>query len=142
MFCSVRANPDCGVAEAQAGGERQVRVGMSNRDNKAAAAEFRELFGIDFDEFTRQAPVKLLLALAEFAEPIDLTVLRFAEVSHPLFQQERERLARALRHAWQVKAPDIAERRRQITQVVRRGGIKSRDEEVGERKGGGGATTQ
>ena len=35
---------------------------MSNRDNKAAAAEFRELAGMDFDEFTRQAPVKLLLA--------------------------------------------------------------------------------
>ena len=40
---------------------------MTNRDNKAAAAEFSELFGIDFDEFTRQAPVKILLALAKFA---------------------------------------------------------------------------
>ena len=37
---------------------------MSKRDNKAAAAEFRELLGMEFDEFTRQAPVKLLLALA------------------------------------------------------------------------------
>jgi hypothetical protein len=32
---------------------------MADRDSKAAAAEFRELFGMDFDEFTRQAPVKL-----------------------------------------------------------------------------------
>ena len=42
---------------------------MSNRDNKAAAAEFRQPVGVDFDEFIRQAPIKLLLALAKFAEP-------------------------------------------------------------------------
>ena len=48
---------------------------MSKRENKAAAAEFRELAGMDFDEFTRQAPVKLLLALARLAEPVDITVL-------------------------------------------------------------------
>jgi hypothetical protein len=77
---------------------------MADLDSKAAAAEFRELFGIDFDEFTRQAPVKLLLGLARFAEPIDLRVLQFADESHPLFQQQRERLNRALRHAWQLKA--------------------------------------
>ena len=77
---------------------------MADRDSKAAAAEFREKFGLDFDEFTRQAPVKLLLGLAKFAEPIDLRVLQFADESHPLFQQQRERLNPALRHAWQLKA--------------------------------------
>lgn len=35
---------------------------MSRRDNKAAAAEFRELVAVQFDEFTRQTPDKLLLA--------------------------------------------------------------------------------
>lgn len=45
---------------------------MSNRDNKAAAVEFRELVAMDFDEFTRRARVKLLLALVKFAEPIDV----------------------------------------------------------------------
>lgn len=67
---------------------------MSKRDNKAAAAESRELVGMEFDEFTRRAPVKLLLALAKFAEPVDVTVLQFANESHALFQQQRERLAR------------------------------------------------
>jgi hypothetical protein len=76
---------------------------VTNRENKAAAAEFRELFGIDFDEFTRQAPVKLLLALARFTDPVDITVLQFANETHPLFQQQHERLVRALRHAWQVR---------------------------------------
>lgn len=28
---------------------------VTNRENKAAAGEFRELVGMDFDEFTRQA---------------------------------------------------------------------------------------
>ena len=108
---------------------------MSNRDNKAAAAEFRELVAMDFDEFTRRARVKLLLALVKFAEPIDVTVLQFADGSHPLFQQQRERLVRALRYAWQRKALDTAERRRQITEVVRR------SKEVGG-EGNAGANTQ
>jgi len=90
---------------------------MSNRDNKASAAEFRELVGMNCDEFTRRARVKLLLTLIRFAEPIDVTVLQFADESHPLFQQHRERLVRALRYTWQHK---VAERRRQITEVVRR----------------------
>jgi hypothetical protein len=76
---------------------------MADLDSKAAAAEFRELFGMDLD-ITRQAPVKLLVGLAKFAEPIDLRVLQFADESHPLFQQQRERLNRALRQAWQLKA--------------------------------------
>ena len=108
---------------------------MSNRDNKAAAVEFRELVAMDFDEFTRRARVKLLLGLVKFAEPIDVTVLQFADESHPLFQQQRERLVRALRYAWQRKAPDTAERRRQITEVVRR------SKEVGG-EGNAGANTQ
>jgi hypothetical protein len=93
---------------------------VTNRENKAAAAEFRELFGIDFDEFTRQAPVRVLLALAKFAEPVDIAVLQFSDESHPAFQQQRERLARALRHAWQRKEPETATRRRQMTEAVRR----------------------
>ena len=92
---------------------------MSNRDNKAAAAEFRELAGGDFEQFTRQAPVKLLLALSRFAEPTDLTVLQFADETHPQFQPQRERLVRALRYAWQRKGPDLAARRREMTEVVR-----------------------
>jgi hypothetical protein len=76
---------------------------MSNRDNKAAAGEFCQLFGIDFDEFARQAPVKMLLALARFAEPVDITVLQFAEEHHPMFQKQRANLLRALRNAWQRK---------------------------------------
>ncbi len=91
---------------------------MTKRDNKAAAAEFRELFGVEFDEFTRQAPVKLLVALSRFAEPVDITVLRLAGKSHPLFQQQRDRLVRALRAAWQRKDPQTAERRRLMTEAV------------------------
>ena len=93
---------------------------MSNRENKAAAAEFRELAGMDFDQFTRQAPVKLLLALAKFAGPVDITVLQFAGETHPLFQQQREKLLHALRSAWQRKDPGTAPRRRQMAEVVRR----------------------
>jgi hypothetical protein len=36
---------------------------------------------MDFDEFTRQAPVRALLALAKFAEPVDIAVLQFAAES-------------------------------------------------------------
>ena len=89
-------------------------------ENKAAATEFRELVGMDFDEFTRQAPVKVLLALAKFADPVDITVLQFADETHPLFQPQREKLLRALRYAWQRKDPETAARRRQIAEVVRR----------------------
>jgi hypothetical protein len=49
---------------------------MSNRENKAAAAEFCELAGMDFDQFIRQAPIKVLLGLARFAEPVDIEVVR------------------------------------------------------------------
>jgi len=93
---------------------------MSKRENKAAAAEFRELAGMDFDQFSRQAPVKLLLALAKFADPVDITVLQFADQTHSLFQQQREKLLRALRYAWQRKDPETAARRRQIMEVLRR----------------------
>ena len=93
---------------------------MSKRENKAAAAEFRELVGMDFDEFTRQAPVKVLLALATFANPVDIAVLQFADETHPLFEQQREKLLRALRSAWQRKDPETAARRRQMAEVVRR----------------------
>jgi len=34
---------------------------VSKRDNPAAAAEFRELVGVDFIQFTHEAPVELLL---------------------------------------------------------------------------------
>jgi hypothetical protein len=91
---------------------------VSNRDNKAAAAEFRELVGMEFEEFTRQAPVKLLLALSRFTEPVDITVLQFADESHRLFQQQRDRLVRALRAAWQHKDAETAERRRLMTETV------------------------
>jgi hypothetical protein len=93
---------------------------MSKRENKAAAAEFRELAGMDFDQFTRQAPVKVLLALAKFAGPVDITVLQFANETHPLFEQQREKLLHALRSAWQRKDPETAPRRRQMAEVVRR----------------------
>ncbi|MBV8357546.1 MAG: hypothetical protein JO189_06360 [Deltaproteobacteria bacterium] len=92
---------------------------MSNRENKAAAAEFRELVGMDFDQFTRQAPVKLLLALARFADPVDITVLQFADQTHSLFEQQPEKLLRALRSAWQRKDPETATCRRQMVEVVR-----------------------
>ena len=74
----------------------------SNRD-KAVAAEFRELVGMDFDEFTRQAPVRVLLALSKFARPMKMTVLQFADEMHPLVQQQRASLARALRYACSVR---------------------------------------
>ena len=45
---------------------------VANRENKAAAGEFRELVRMDFDEFTRQAPIRFLLGLEKFAEPIDI----------------------------------------------------------------------
>jgi hypothetical protein len=38
----------------------------------AATVQFRELAGGDFEQFTRHAPVKLLLALSRFTEPADL----------------------------------------------------------------------
>src|SRR5260370_41294898 len=44
----------------------------------------------------------MLLAIARYAEPIDTTVLQFADETHPLFQQQRARLERAVRHAWQI----------------------------------------
>jgi hypothetical protein len=93
---------------------------MSNRDNKAAATEFRELVGVDFDEFIRQAPIKLLLGLAKFAEPLDITVLQFADETHALFEPQRAKLLRALRYTWQRKDPETPARRRQITETVRR----------------------
>ena len=62
----------------------------------------------------------VLLALAKFAEPVDIAVLQFSDESHPAFQQERERLARALRHAWQRNEPETAARRRQKPEAVRR----------------------
>jgi hypothetical protein len=52
---------------------------VSNRENKTAAGEFRQLVGVDFEEFTRRASVKLLLALSKFAEPINMAVLQFAD---------------------------------------------------------------
>ena len=93
---------------------------MSKRENKAAAAEFRELAGMDFDQFSRQAPVKLLLALAKFADPVDITVLQFADQTHSLFQPQREKLLHVLRSVWQRKDPETAARRRQIMEVLRR----------------------
>jgi hypothetical protein len=90
---------------------------MSKRENRAAAAEFRELAGVDFDEFTRRAPIKLLLAIGRYAAPTDIAVLQFADETHPLFQQQRARLERTVRHAWQIGE---AEYRRQIAEVVRR----------------------
>jgi hypothetical protein len=89
---------------------------MSKRENRAAAAEFRELAGVDFDEFTRRAPIKLLLAISRYAAPTETTVLQFADETHPLFQQQRARLERAVRHVWQIGG---AEYRRQIAEVVR-----------------------
>jgi hypothetical protein len=89
---------------------------MSKRENRAAAAEFRELAGVDFDEFTRRAPLKLLLAISRYAAPTDTAVLQFADETHPLFQQQRARLERAVRHAWQIGG---SEYRRQIAEVVR-----------------------
>jgi hypothetical protein len=93
---------------------------MSKRENKAAAAEFRELVGVDFDEFTRQASIKVLVALAKCADPVDIAVLQFADETHPLFQQQREKLLRALRYAWQRKDSETAARRRQIAEIVKR----------------------
>jgi hypothetical protein len=107
---------------------------VSKRDNKAAAAEFRELVGVESHEFTRQAPVKVLVALSKFAEPVDITVLRIAGESHPLFQRQRDRLVRALRAAWQRKDPRTAARRL-MTQVVWRCG-------QGSAKAGGGEDDQ
>jgi hypothetical protein len=93
---------------------------MSNRDNKAAAAEFRQLVGADFEEFTRHARVKLLLALSMLTEQRDITVLQFTDEGRPLFEQQREKLLRALRSTWQRKDPETAPRRRQMAEVVRR----------------------
>jgi hypothetical protein len=102
-------------------GERQrssassaVDGGHSFLHKLPAAAEFRELVDVNFEEFTRQAPTKLLLALAKFTKPIDV-IVQFEDETHPLFQQQqRERLVRSIRHAWQRKTPDTAEPRRQI----------------------------
>ena len=87
---------------------------MSKRENRAAVAEFRELAGADFDEFTRRAPIKLLLTLGRYATSTDTAVLQFADETHPLFQQQRARLERAVHRAWQVGG---AEHRRQILEV-------------------------
>ena len=80
-------------------------------------ANFREQVGTGFDQFTRQAPVKALLALAKFAEPVNIAVLQFADESCPLFRQ-RAKLVRALWRAWPLKRPDMAERQQQIIWVV------------------------
>ena len=78
---------------------------MSTRENRAAAAEFRELAGVDFDEFTRRAPIKLLLAISRYAAPTDAAVLQFADETHPLFQQQR-RAARLADRRGRVPATD------------------------------------
>jgi hypothetical protein len=109
---------------------------VSNRENKAAVGEFRQLVGVNFEEFTRPASVKLLLALSKFAEPINMAVLQFADDKYPLFQQQRERLVRALRHAWQRKGPDTSARRQQITKVVRQFRESARPESEGGRGSG------
>jgi hypothetical protein len=49
----------------------------------------------DRDQFTRQAPVRLLLAIGKYAEPTDTAILQFADENYPLFQQQRARLERA-----------------------------------------------
>ena len=108
---------------------------MSNRENKAAAGEFRQLVGVNFEEFTRRAPVKLLLALSKFAEPVNIAMLQYADEKHPLFQQQRERRVRAVRHAWQRRGPDTSARRQQITEVVRQFPDSARPE----LEGGGGS---
>jgi hypothetical protein len=56
------------------------------------------------------------LAIGKYAEPTDTAVLQFADENHPLFQQQRARLERAVRQAWQRGG---AEHRRQIAEVVR-----------------------
>jgi hypothetical protein len=107
---------------------------MSKRENKAAAAEFRELTGVEFDEFTRRAPVRLLLAVGRYAEPIDVAVLQFADETHPMFAQQREKLERVVRSAWQLRGPG---HRRQIVEVVRRYGFSSANERGAEERQGG-----
>src|SRR2546428_11889733 len=79
---------------------------MSTRENRAAAAECRELAGVDFDEFTRRAPIKLLLAISRYAAPTDTAVLQFADETHPLFQQQRQVGAR--------RAARLADRRGRV----------------------------
>jgi hypothetical protein len=124
------------IAERQKGRGREiVRRGgrtMSNRENKAAAGEFRQLVGIDFEEFTRRTSVKLLLALSKFAEPINMAVLQFADEKYPLFQQQRERLLRTCTTLGNVGDRTSA-RRQQITEVVR----QFRDSARPELEGGG-----
>jgi hypothetical protein len=110
---------------------------MSKRENKAAAAEFRELVGVDFDEFTRQAPVKVLLGLATIADPVDITVLQFADETHPLFQQQREKLLRvsSLRLATQRlrdSGPPAANCRARQALPGMNSHIRDREVEVGE----------
>jgi hypothetical protein len=96
---------------------------LSGRNNKAAAAEFRELVGLDFKEFSRLAPVRLLPKLGRHAAPIDIAALWFAGEHHPLFHQQRARLERAVQHAWQVGGPEY---RRQVGDVVKRWNSNSR----------------
>jgi hypothetical protein len=84
--------------------------------DKTAGAEFRQLVGVDFDEFTRRAPIKLLLELGRYADPVDTTVWQFTDESHSLFEQQRAKLVRAVRRAWQLGG---AEQRRQMTELVR-----------------------
>ena len=52
----------------------------------------------------------LLLALAKYDEPVDITVLQFADEMHLLFKQQRDRFLRALRYACSVRT----QRRRHV----------------------------
>jgi hypothetical protein len=107
---------------------------VSNRENKAAAGEFRQLVGVDFEEFTRRASVKLLLALSKFAEPINMAVLQFADEKYPLFSSSARNSCVQYATLGNVRDRTSA-RRQQITEVVR----QFRDSARPESEGGGGS---
>jgi hypothetical protein len=69
---------------------------QAHRNHRSASSS-----GWDSTNSPARRRPKLLVWLTKFGEPVDSTLLQFADEHHPLYQQQRERLERALRNAWQ-----------------------------------------
>jgi hypothetical protein len=71
---------------------------MSKRENRAVAAGCRELAGVDFDEFTRRAPITLLLTLGRYATPTKAGVPHGALQPGALLLEQRMGFIRELQY--------------------------------------------
>lgn len=90
---------------------------MGKSDNGKWALEFRNMVGMDFNDFTRPAPVTALLAIGKRIASTDFAVRFYYNKQHPDFHTNREALEKAVRRAW---AQGAFEHRRQVIELVQR----------------------